>query len=144
MVVNSRHTLPDTIKQNIVKFARSCMNMLGEPDRFLEFAYVGDEAIGFYYCKIDHENHKGFIKPGYGYIMEFYIKPECRCKGYGRIMFERIRLNLSKHGVKRMWLTAGSFSIPFWKSMGFKPTAEICPDNDMVVFIKFVGNSLTH
>ena len=92
-----------TSDEFILKFTHSCVNMQGPHDRHLEIVYIGDEPIGFLYGKVDHEKHKGHKKPGYGYIMEFYVKPEKRRNGYGRIMLRRLEQHFSGHGVKRMY-----------------------------------------
>ena len=60
------------------ELAHGMLNMQGPHDRHLELCYDGDNLIGFLYGKVDHEGHKGFIKPGFGYIMEFYVRPEYR------------------------------------------------------------------
>ena len=86
----------------MMKWAQSCIDMQGPFDRHLELAYIDNVPIGFIYGKVDHEGHKGFIKPEYGYIMEFYVEPEYRRKGYGTEMFLRLEELFSAHGVKRM------------------------------------------
>ena len=78
---HSERPLPKEFQQ---KWINSIIAMQGPTDRHLELCYVGEIPIGFLYGKIDHEDHKGFIKPGYGYIMEFYVKPGCRRNGYAK------------------------------------------------------------
>jgi len=96
--------------------------------------------IGFLYGKVDHEGHRGFIKPEYGYVMEFYVKPDYRRKGYGRIMFRRLEQLFSGHGVKRMYLTTGTASgESFWQAAGFVPTGELSPENKMQIYEKDVA-----
>ncbi len=113
------------------------LNMQGSQDRHLELCYEGENLIGFLYGKVDHEGHKGFIKPEYGYIMEFYIKPEYRRKGYGKAIFERIEVLFASHGAQRLYLTADSVTgIPFWAAMGFENTGETSPENGLVIFEK--------
>lgn len=58
------------------KWISSIIAMQGPSDRHLELCYADGMLVGFLYGKIDHKDHKGFIKPGYGYIMEFYVQPE--------------------------------------------------------------------
>jgi len=123
----------------LLKWTQSCINMQGPHDRHMELAYVGDVPIGFLYGKVDHEGHRGFINPEYGYIMEFYVKPEHRHKGYGRIMLRRLERHFSGNGVKRMYLTTGtSEGEAFWRAMGFAPTGEMSPDNEKPIFEKDV------
>ena len=86
--------LPAEILQ---KWIDSILQMQGDSDRHLELCYDGDALIGFLYGKVDHPEHRGYIKPGYGYIMEFYVRPEFRRKGYGTKLYRRFP-SLSHHG----------------------------------------------
>jgi GNAT superfamily N-acetyltransferase len=126
-----------TPKDTLLKVIRSMLNLQGPQDRHLELCYEGEYLIGFLYVKVDHENHKGFIKPEYGYIMEFYVKPEYRRKGYGKAIFNRIEVLFASHGTKRMYLTADSVTgIPFWAAMGFENTGETSPENGQLIYEK--------
>lgn len=84
------HQNRNTPKDILIKWANSMINIQGEADRHLELCYDGDSIIGFLYGKIDHPDHKGYIKVGYGYIMEFYVLPEYRRKGYGKQMYSHL------------------------------------------------------
>jgi len=118
------------------KIARSTIDMQGPHDRHLELAFDGGELVGFLYGKVDHENHMGHKKVGYGYVMEFYIKPEFRRRGYGEAMFLRLQRHFASHGVKRMYLNTSAPAKAFWQFMGFAPTDEIQPHNNMVIWEK--------
>ncbi len=99
--------------------------MQGPHDRHLELCYDGDSLVGFWYGKVDHPEHKGFIKPGYGYIMEFYVIPAYRRQGYGTAMFRRLHGLFASHGVKRLYLTADPVTgKPFWEWIGFQNTGS--------------------
>lgn len=121
------------------KWIDSIIAMQGPSDRHTELCYVGDNLIGFLYGKVDHEDHKGFIKPGYGYIMEFYVCPQYRRKGYGKKMFLHMEHLFRKDGAKRMYLTADPVSgKPFWEAMGFANTGEQSPENKLDIYEKDV------
>lgn len=121
------------------KWIDSIIAMQGPSDRHTELCYAGDNLIGFLYGKVDHEDHKGFIKPGYGYIMEFYVCPQYRRKGYGKRMFLRMEHLFRKDGAKRMYLTADPVSgKPFWEAMGFTNTGEQSPENKLDIYEKDV------
>lgn len=127
-------------EKTIIEYTRGMINMQGPHDRHLELCYDGDTLIGFHYAKVDHEGHKGFIKLEYGYIMEFYVIPQCRRKGYGREMFHRLEALFAGHGTKRMYLTADRVTgVPFWKSLGFEFTGEISPENKQDIYEKDVA-----
>ena len=123
----------------VLKIAGSMLDMLGPHDRHLELVFLGDAPVGFFYGKVDHAGHQGFVKPGYGCVMEFYVRPEHRRKGYAAQMIERLEGHFARHGVTRVWLTAGETGEAFWRAMGFAPTGEISPDNGMAVFEKEIS-----
>lgn len=126
-----------TSSEFISRWIKSIIEIQGDYDRHLEFCYDGELLIGFLYGKIDHTEHKGFIKPGYGYIMEFYVKPEYRRQGYGRAMFFHLEKLFAHNGVKRMYLTSDPITgIPFWKSMGFIDSNKKSPENDLEIYEK--------
>jgi len=125
--------------EHLPKWIDSIIAMQGPSDRHTELCYVGDDLIGFLYGKVDHEDHKGFIKPGYGYIMEFYVCPQYRRNGYGKKMFLHMEHLFRKDGAKRMYLTADPVSgKPFWEAMGFANTGEQSPENKLDIYEKDV------
>lgn len=131
---HSERPLPEPFQQ---KWIDSILAMQGPKDRHLELCYIGKTPIGFLYGKIDHEDHKGFIKPGYGYIMEFYVNPLYRRKGYGRRMFNRLEQLFYHDGAERMYLTADPVTgKPFWEAMGFINTNERSPETQLYIYEK--------
>jgi GNAT superfamily N-acetyltransferase len=126
---------PTMTDDQIKDKTRGILNMQGPSDRHLELCYSGNDLVGLLYGKVDHENHRGHVKPGFGYVMEFYVKPEYRRKGYGKEMFHRLEKLFAVDGAKRMYLNADPVTgVPFWTAMGFCPTDEIQPHNNMVIF----------
>ena len=134
---HSERPLPKEFQQ---KWVNSIIAMQGPTDRHLELCYVGEMPIGFLYGKIDHEDHKGFIKPGYGYIMEFYVRPDHRRKGYGKMMFKRLEQLFCLGGAEMMYLTADPVTgKPFWEAMGFNNINEKSPENQLYIYEKTVS-----
>ena len=110
-----------------------------ETDRHLELCFLDDEPVGFLYGKVDHPHHRGFIKPSYGYIMEFFVLPAHRRQRIGRTMYERLERLFEQDGVQRMYLTADPVTgLPFWEAMGFKRTGEVSPENSQEILEKDV------
>lgn len=119
------------------KWANSMINNQGDSDRHLELCCDGDLLIGFLYGKIDHSWHKGYIKDGYGYIMEFYVLPEYRRRGYGRQMYLHLEQLLTQDGAIRLYLTADPVTgVPFWSRLGFIATGEKSLENNLEIFEK--------
>ncbi len=130
---NNRIT-PDEV---ITKWIESIIKMQGDYDRYLKLCYDDQTLIGFLYGKVDKPEHKGYKKIGYGYIMEFFVLPKYRRKGYGRQMFYHLQKMFTNDGVSRMYLTAdGVTGKPFWQSLGFMATGEISPENNQEIYEK--------
>lgn len=131
------HQNRTTPKEILTKWANSMINIQGDADRHLELCYEEKNLIGFLYGKIDHPNHKGFIKVGYGYIMEFYVLPEFRRKGYGKQMYSHLEKLLITDGAKGFYLTSDPVTgKPFWLACGYKCTGEISPENNQEIYEK--------
>lgn len=128
----------------IEKWIKSIIQIQGDNDRHLELCYDDKTLIGFLYGKIDRPEHKGFIKVGYGYIMEFFVLPEHRRNGYGKEMFLHLEKLFRQDGAKRMYLTSDPITgNPFWESLGFVNTGERSSENDQEIYEKqiFAGKS---
>ena len=134
---HSHRPLPKEFQK---KWIDSIISMQGPQDRHLELCYLDGKAIGFLYGKVDQEHHKGYIRPGWGYIMEFYIKPEYRRKRLGSQMFNRLENLFLQDGVTSMYLTADPVTgKPFWEAMGFVCTGEQSPENLLLIYEKTVS-----
>ena len=134
---HSHRPLPKEFQK---KWIDSIISMQGPQDRHLELCYLDGKAIGFLYGKVDHEDHKGYIRPGWGYIMEFYIRPEYRRKRLGSQMFNKLESLFRQDGVAFMYLTADPVTgKPFWEAMGFTCTGERSPENNLLLYEKAVS-----
>jgi len=132
-----QHAEREMPREVIKKWVASIIRMLGDADRHLELVFDGEVPVGFLYGKVDHPDHRGYIKPGWGYVMEFYVKPEFRRMGYGREMNRRLEALFRADGVKNLYLTADPVTgRPFWEAMGYHATGEIMPENKMEIYEK--------
>lgn len=124
--------------EELAKYAKQRVNIQGSRnDLFFELVYQENECIGFAYYAVDLGGIKNLLEPGYGYIMEFYVKPESRRKGYATMMFKHIEEIFTKLHVPKLYLTPESKTgIPFWYQMGFKDSGLTDPDNHMPIYIK--------
>ena len=135
-----RHHNRTTPTDFIAKWIKSIIDIQGDSDRHLELCYDDHTLIGFLYGKVDHPEHKGYIKVGYGYIMEFFVLPEHRHNGYGKEMYLRLEKHFKKDGVRRMYLTADSVTgKPFWESLGFVDTGEKSRENNQTIYEKQIS-----
>ncbi len=92
------------------KFLRSILRKTTESDRWLLFVSYKDERVGFIHAKIDTEE-----RPGWGYILEFYIIPGKRRTGIGTSLFKEITHIFYSRGMRNVWLSASAESVPFWR-----------------------------
>ncbi|MDR0897573.1 MAG: GNAT family N-acetyltransferase [Oscillospiraceae bacterium] len=129
---------PDYLpKEFLMKWFNSIIDMQGDADRHLELCYAEDAPIGFLYGKVDHAHHRGFVKPGWGYIMEFYVKPEYRRNGYGKTMARRLERLFAADGATQMYTQVDEITgRPFWTAMGFTETDERSPENGKPIWVK--------
>ena len=131
------HANRSTPSHFIEKWIQSIIQIQGDCDRHLELCYDNKTLIGFLYGKVDHPDHKGFIKAGYGYVMEFFVLPAFRRNGYGKEMALHLEKQFRQDGVKRMYLTADPVTgQPFWEAMGFVKTGETSPENHLDIYEK--------
>ena len=106
------------------RFLRSVLDLQGQPDRWLYFLKLRGEYIGFTHLKIDKTD-----RPGWGWMMEFYIKPEYRMKGMGRYLYEN-SVKEFKGRVTDLWLTTEAVAIGFWEAMGYRQTGRMADFNE--------------
>ena len=129
----------ETPEETLKRFIASIISMSEDKDRFVELCYLGEDLIGFAYGKIDREGHRGYIRPGWGYVMEFYIKPEYRRNGYGRKMYKLLEDIFKSKGVSNIWLTADPITgEPFWSAVGFTNSGEKSPENNLCIYERII------
>jgi GNAT superfamily N-acetyltransferase len=111
-----------------------------------EICMVDKKVIGFcIYCNMEIEKQTDtefgiIIKPlvnytDYGYIMEYYIRPEYRLKNYGKMMFNHIREMLKTKNIKTIMLTPDKNARIFWEKLEFSDSGKIDPTNDQSIFL---------
>lgn len=106
---------------------------------YLKFALVGETVIGFFYGDVDKSADKGFVKDGYGRILEFYVLAEFRRLGYGKEMFLYLEDAFRSDGIEMLCLTADPVTgKPFWEALGFICTGKIYPDNNLMIYEKSI------
>jgi GNAT superfamily N-acetyltransferase len=104
-----------------------------------ELIFCDDKLIGFANFAIDTGGISGLIEKGYGCVMEFYIIPEFRRKGYGELLYRHIEETLVSDGAQHIYLISDTGAgVPFWGVMGFNDSGKIDPDNGQPILIKHV------
>ena len=115
------------------RFLRSVLDLQMEEERWLLLLRLGAEFIGFTHMKVDKTD-----RPGWGWMMEFYIRPEHRRRGHGRRLYEGCEEILVNRGIRDLWLTSNPEAIPFWEAVGYSLTGEKAEFNDYQVMVKSV------
>ncbi len=105
------------------KFLQSILRRQGEPDRWLALFMLGDEAAGFAHFKVDPED-----RPGWGFVMEYYVTLTQRRKGMGKFCAERILDVLAGAGCPTAWLASHQGAEGFWRACGFDENGEFQRD----------------
>lgn len=137
-----RHRNAETPKHLIPRITRSMIDKLDE-SRLLRMALDDGEAIGFCYAKIDKEGDRGLIRPGWGYMMEFFVHPAHRRKGIGRRLTDACEAFFAGHGVHHVWLTADAVTgVPFWLSCGYSDSGADSPENGQRIFEKRLNKTI--
>ena len=126
-----RDYLSDLPPDERERFLKSILARQGERDRWLLLLRSGDEYIGLVHMKIDREE-----RPGWGFILEFYIVPDKRRLGWGTRLFNLVVAILKDRHVKNIWLLTNQRAKPFWLSLGFKETGEIDKETGQIIMIK--------
>lgn len=132
------HSGTSTPKDIIPKITKSMVDKLDE-NRYLKIVFKDNQPVGFCYAKIDRIGDKGDIRPGWGYIMEFFIRSTFRRKGFGKELARSCEQFFKDNGVKNIWLTADNITgIPFWEALGYSDTGETSKENNQSIFIKSI------
>ena len=127
----------ETPEETLKKIIASIVSMSEEKDRFVELCCLGEHLIGFAYGKIDREEHRGYVRPGWGYVMEFYVKLEYRRNGYGGEIYKHLENIFKSNGVSNIWLTADPITgVPFWSAVDFTNSGEKSPENNLYIYEK--------
>jgi len=112
------------------RFLESILSRQKESDRWLLLLKYRNDYLGFVHMKIDRDE-----RPGWGFILEFYVVPNRRRLGWGRRLFNFSVEILRTQDVGHIWLMSKPASEPFWRSLGFRETGEIDDENGQKVMI---------
>lgn len=130
------HENNSTPKEIVDKYALSMISKLDE-NRILKIVKDNETFVGFCYAKIDKETDKGLVYPGWGYIMEFFVRKEYRRKSIGKQLLKECENFFVSKGAKNAWLTSDEFTgIPFWEACDYKDSNEVSSENNLKIFVK--------
>lgn len=100
-------------------FSRVFAHNLSNPDCFYYMATTGDRAIGFISLHIAQLlHHNGAV----GEIQEFYIDPDYRGKGVGKLLMNEVNLQASAQGIKSLEVASNkrrTENVTVYERLGF-------------------------
>lgn len=113
------------------------VNVQGQRESMhFECVFDDDNLLGFIFYAIDLGGIREIIEAGLGYIMEMYVVPKARRKGFGTEIYEHAKKTMLEDGAVRAYLTPDSKAgVPFWEKIGFKNSGKIDPDNKMPIYV---------
>lgn len=106
-------------------------------DMHFEIAYWENIPVGISMFAIDLGTVYGLLESGYGTVMGFYIRPECRRQGLGSAFWNHIEATLYADGATKFYICPDSVTgIPFWQHLGFVDSGKVDPDDKKPIYIK--------
>jgi GNAT superfamily N-acetyltransferase len=127
-------------QERIKRIAKYIIKCADRENSWVELLYAQNKSIGFMFYEIDDGSYGAPETLGYGFIREFYIRPEYRKQGLGTGCYKKIEDTFQKHAVKQIWLTCETETgAPFWSSLGFVNTEKRCQKNDIDIYVKPIG-----
>lgn len=100
-------------------FSRVFAHNLSNPDCFYYLATTEDRAIGFISLHIEQLlHHNGEV----GEIQEFYIDPDYRGKGIGKLLMHEVNLQATTQGLKSLEVTSNkrrTENVAVYERLGF-------------------------
>lgn len=101
------------------RFLKNIVSRIAKLGGWLTLFKCGQEHIGFSLFMIHRHE-----RPGWGFIMEFYIIPAKRRKGFGKRCCALVNEILKNQGVERVRLASDPKAEDFWRTCGFRETGE--------------------
>lgn len=136
MWVTYMHEIGESSTSDELREELECRLRISETNDnvFFDIIWCGSETVGFIFYSVDG-GIRNVIPPGYGYIMEFYVTPQWRCKNIGKNCIERIVKKLKDVGCPKIYLTSVEESEGFWTKTGFVKSELKDPDNHLNIWL---------
>ena len=98
----------------------------------VRMAYEGEKPAGFSVFQIDTPESDWCLRPGWGFIREYYVVPAFRKHGIGRILADCTVQELKHMGAAGLYLTSTG-AVPFWQKCGWRLTAAVTPKGQSIL-----------
>ena len=98
----------------------------------IRIAFDGQLPIAFSVFQIDRQESDWCMRPGWGFIREYYVSPEYRKQGVGKILAEDTEYILQDLGAADLYLTSTG-AVPFWQKCGWRLTAAVTPKGQSIL-----------
>lgn len=98
----------------------------------IDLAFDGSSLAGFSVYQLDTQESDWCKRPGWGFIREFYVIPEFRKHGTGRMLAQSTEQALREMGAGRLYLTTTT-AAPFWRRCGWMLTGTRCSNGQLIL-----------
>ena len=102
----------------------------------VSMAYEGEKPAGFSVFQIDTPESDWCLRPGWGFIREYYVVPAFRKHGIGRILADYTVQELKRMGAAGLYLTSTG-AVPFWQKCGWTLTDELTDGGQSILVKQF-------
>jgi len=127
--------LKETLYNNPpIEMCKAMIQSVKDGITYLDLLHLDNTPIAFIMYQVDSLKSNWCEKEGYGFIREMYIRKDHRKQGYGKILVAHAEKELKKLSVPHIYLT--SSNDPFWLSVGYANTGEVCKKNNNNILIK--------
>ena len=86
---------------------------------FVHLLLAWQLPVGFCISLLDTEDRPLCIRPGYGFIRDYYIRPSFRRQALGTAFFHQLCEYYRSLHAKGIYLLSSPDTFPFWTSLGF-------------------------
>ena len=124
------------LEENLVK--KTILKNYEKGTIFIDVIRNDLELLGFIIYQIDSDKSDWNLRPGSGFIREFYIKRDVRKQGLGSMLLSYAEQVLQKNGVKDVYLTSDELETVklFYLKNGYTNTKVRCEFNKDEIFEK--------
>jgi len=98
----------------------------------VDLVMIEQTIAGFSVYQLDTPESDWCKRPGWGFIREFYVVPQFRKLGIGKLLAAHTESALRTLGAAHLYLTSTD-GVPFWQCCGWHLTEELCSNDQYIL-----------